>query len=907
MTDSYVDRNRRRAALLARLNEPSCPNGIDFVEVLPEYHQDNPWRYLVVQCFKPLIDDQTGHPLLTGQNVRIHRNGRANGLTVDWALASDDIEPGELVSYNDYSDEHHPARGWGDTVLVVRVSGTWDDLPYTLALVADPTNEVLQDDDLALPPGSIDRLPPPDFDPVLSSVEFTMVDRVTSPLDMAGPQGRIEDDASTVQPPPVSLDYLAKDYSSFRRLMLERMSLVMPDWQERSVADLWHALVEAVAYVGDYLSYYQDAIAGEAYLDVARKRASVRRHARLLDYRMHDGCNARAFVALEVEPGRFVQLPGRRFSGSPSPDSGFVFLTGTAEESAALSRVPDGADAEFFEGLHDLDAHWGLNRMRLHDWAGAATTLPRGSTEAMIVCPAVFTTSHDCDLTEACSGGVCRCSPEWLEKRLVGGFLALEQSMEPASGLKLRDPARRHVVRVTSVRTGLYDRLSGESLFRVRWSVEDALPFDLPLGQVDGDPVSVACGNVLLADHGLTVGQSLGIVPSEDVPFSPSLDFGPVASSERRVEDLGEPFPGDHRVPASSLSVRDPRKAAPEVWIDELRPRSEDDMNPVSTAVWLPQNDLLGCDRFERAFVVETEEDGSATLRFGDNEHGRRPPEGRVLKAWYRVGNGSVGNVGADAIRHILLRAGQDASPDALPPEPPPIANVWNPLPAWGGSEPESTEDVRRYAPQAMHATRRAVLPADYEAIVQGFPGIQKACASRVWNGSWYTILLTVDRVGGLAVDDTFRQALLDYLDGYRLADEDVRIEGPWNVPVELAFTVQVAPDRRRSDVLAGLLDVLGSGRRSDGGLGFFHPDRYTFGQALHLSHVVAAMVEVPGVRFVDTRDNGLTRFRRLGRDASPGLVSGLIGVGRLEVIRLDNDPRHPENGTLTFMLEGGL
>ena len=44
-------------------------------------------------------------------------------------------------------------------------------------------------------------------------------------------------------------------------------------------SDLQVALVELMAYAGDRLSYYQDAVATEAYLGTARKRISVRRHA----------------------------------------------------------------------------------------------------------------------------------------------------------------------------------------------------------------------------------------------------------------------------------------------------------------------------------------------------------------------------------------------------------------------------------------------------------------------------------------------------------------------------------------------------------------------------------------------------------------------------------------------------
>src|SRR4030095_14228357 len=66
------------------------------------------------------------------------------------------------------------------------------------------------------------------------------------------------------------------------------------------VPDIGIALVEILAYAGDYLSYYQDAVGTEAYLDTARKRISVRRHARLVDYKLHEGCNARTWICLEV-------------------------------------------------------------------------------------------------------------------------------------------------------------------------------------------------------------------------------------------------------------------------------------------------------------------------------------------------------------------------------------------------------------------------------------------------------------------------------------------------------------------------------------------------------------------------------------------------------------------------------
>ncbi|MBO0201253.1 hypothetical protein, partial [Vibrio alginolyticus] len=73
-----------------------------------------------------------------------------------------------------------------------------------------------------------------------------------------------------------ALDYLAKDYQSFRRLMVDLIAERNPHWQERLPADLGMTLVELLAYAADYLSYYQDAGPGtESYLDTCRHRISA--------------------------------------------------------------------------------------------------------------------------------------------------------------------------------------------------------------------------------------------------------------------------------------------------------------------------------------------------------------------------------------------------------------------------------------------------------------------------------------------------------------------------------------------------------------------------------------------------------------------------------------------------------
>jgi hypothetical protein len=171
------------------------------------------------------------------------------------------------------------------------------------------------------------RKPLEGFDPRYSCIEFSFKVDCRSDLDC-----KTEPPCPPQEQNEPEINYLAKDYGSFRQLILDRLALLVPDWRERHVPDIGITLVELLAYVGDYLSYQQDAVATEAYLDTARQRISVSRHARLVDYQMHEGCNARAFV--------FVQTEGGDLSLDPEK---IYFVTHTAELERAGKRAL-GAD-----------------------------------------------------------------------------------------------------------------------------------------------------------------------------------------------------------------------------------------------------------------------------------------------------------------------------------------------------------------------------------------------------------------------------------------------------------------------------------------------------------------------------------------------------------------------------------
>ena len=278
-------------------------NGIDWLEVDPADQ-----RILHVGFLHPLPGEPGGvpaAPALDAANVVIEGGERMRGLKV-------------LVPRPPAPSSPSPSTATGDFS------------PYTLRLVRSP--------------GRPQRRPPASTRcSRRSSSRSRPTARATSTAS-----GRARSAARAA--PARASDYLAKDYEAFRRLLLDRLATLVPGGIEPNPADPLVTVVEALAHVADRLSYRQDAAATEAYLDTARSRISVRRHARLLDYAVHDGCSARAWVQVQVAATSDVESFGI--------DPGTVVLAGarapTVSTEAGETLLADAraVDVVAFETLH---------------------------------------------------------------------------------------------------------------------------------------------------------------------------------------------------------------------------------------------------------------------------------------------------------------------------------------------------------------------------------------------------------------------------------------------------------------------------------------------------------------------------------------------------------------------------
>ncbi|HEX9200075.1 MAG TPA: putative baseplate assembly protein [Acidobacteriaceae bacterium] len=1090
MIYNCCDENRRAAIL----HHPTL-NGIDYLEVLD--HDAIPLgsprqQTLLLHCLKAVP------ATLTPNNVLI-QGGESITITALWIAPASSPLPMATAAETAYFNGLANAAN----ILVVRTSVAGDFSPYTLRLVNDITEAV--EDGFTVTEALAG------FDPQLAEVEFSFKVECGPDFDCAPPA--INCPPALPDPPPIN--YLAKDYGSFRSIMLDRLNQLLPSWEGSSEADMGVVLAELISYVGDQLSYQQDAIATEAYLLTARSRVSLRRHALLVDYRVHDGCNARSWIHLNVNAQVFMDRAITRFytyaAGMPS-----TLAIGAGNEEAALI-----AGVVVFEPMQDAVLYPEHNQMSFYTWGDANCCLAVGATEATI------------------KGAYPNLQ--------VGDVLIFKEVMGPQTGFAAdADIRHRCAVRITRVTTQngqgqplvdpLFDSTgapitSGAQqptlVTEIQWFMEDALPFPVCLSSKfldsKGDEVmladvSIILGNIVLADQGLSMtGVSLGTVPNPTIfrPPNPSGDrchptarvplpmryrpqipdrpvtlavplqlagspvtpnavplvsngdvslndanglacltvqaadplswpqyFGIIAQPnaiDPSRFDLAIVFdpPGGpagmsgpvvlERFPSLSLTIADPNYAVTQLnslsrfvrvpstyappgtaptafpaaptmlpntgsvdlldnssvayltvkptnplsWpplfsvlaqgnltdpslfnllvlytppsgpvgiavpavveqfidvslqnvattfssgSDLVRVRSFDEepspslsahalmnydanqavpamtlkgiLNGISTD-WIPVSDLLADSPTDTNFVVEVESDGVARLRFGDDINGRRPPSGTSFTAFYRIGNGTAGNVGAESL--IFLAAD------------PRITACTNPLAASGGVDPETNNQIQRRAPQAFMTQERAVTMADYVTVAEKNSQVEDAAATLRWTGSWYTVFITAEPQGGGNLTPTLQKSLTCMVDRYRLAGQDIQLESPEYISLEIELTICVDPAYFASDVEKSLCQVLGRGMLANGEPALFAPQNFVLGETVYLSRIYAAARSVAGVQSV-----AATVFRPQGVATSVYLSKGEIPLGPFQVARMDNDPSLPDHGRLTLVMKGG-
>ncbi|MCJ1960493.1 baseplate J/gp47 family protein [Novosphingobium mangrovi (ex Hu et al. 2023)] len=274
---------------------------------------------------------------------------------------------------------------------------------------------------------------------------------------------------------------------------------------------------------------------------------------------------------------------------------------------------------------------------------------------------------------------------------------------------------------------------------------------------------------------------------------------------------------------------------------------------------------LYEVDPAETVYTLEALPGGGTQVRFA----GPLPSGLNNVLAFYRHGGGARGNLAAGRITTIL-------SPVVG------IAASSNPVPAEGGMDAETLEDIRRAAPRSTAALGRVVSRHDYEAFARGFRGVGKALATQLSDGItpfiWLTLATTEMQppTPGGDLETDLARALAEAAPPGQM----LRIAGFAPEPVTLVAALRIDTRTwRRSDIEQALRAHLANR---------FGPAAMDFGQPLRASAILAAIHEVTGITAarIETLD-------------SPSAVPGLADIpARLP----HRDPAHGEVVTASLL-----
>jgi hypothetical protein len=203
---------------------------------------------------------------------------------------------------------------------------------------------------------------------------------------------------------------------------------------------------------------------------------------------------------------------------------------------------------------------------------------------------------------------------------------------------------------------------------------------------------------------------------------------------------------------------------------------------------WSQVQHLLDYGPTDLVFSIYLDENNIVYATFGDGVSGVIPTTYSEIRAKYTVGGGEVGNVIPDTLTTLFYVPGlTDSQTTALQS----AITVTNTTTAIGGSDPETTDQIRISAPLSLRANNRAVTLQDYADLSLAVSGIGKASASAsVWTS--VTVYIAPSR----SATDTDPQPGLDSLGDPSLEFDRLKsdVETYLSDKILLGTTVTIQP-----------------------------------------------------------------------------------------------------------------
>lgn len=616
-------------------------------------------------------------------------------------------------------------------------------------------------------------------DPFFASAEFVFT------IDCE--RGDCEPPAVTAEPERrkrPAVDLLTKDYAGFVNLLSDHIRVRSPQQTDLSPASLERVLLELLSHHGDMLSYYQDRIANEAFIDDASQRYSLRQHGKLLGYELFDGSAAKTLLAFSASTSGYV------------PEGTEVSTPATGDAERIVFHVLERTRVRKEHGALTLAA-----------WPGAGDAeLPEGSTSALLW-------GHVDELVEGqrvafVQGSFMQVVTLTQVQHLsLPGWTESPQDAAPASPMT-------YPSKVTAI---TWEPALGTAVRP--WAQQP--PFMLYGNLATGRFGAQRTSRIPLSRTALLADRQGAIVVREqqqggDVFLLRALRVpeGPVVFAEQRTEGGGT-------------------RGAPliEVSLPQQRFHLVDHLH--------------GSQSYDAHCVASADEDGSLWLQFGDGRQGMAielPEASQVeLTLRYYVGDVVAGNTTSNTLTRLVLPGGSKLTEELVG------LRVTNITPSTGGRQRETKDAARLRIPASLRHGRpvRAVTLEDYARAALDVPGVARASARRL-GGAFNTVLVLVDPEGQAGLTPLLLAAVTERLESVRMAGREFLVREPEYIPLEVELALCVEPGALPHQVREAVRASLRPGTHERPG--FFHPDRLSFGEAVELGDVLAHVQRLPGV-----------------------------------------------------------
>jgi len=243
---------------------------------------------------------------------------------------------------------------------------------------------------------------------------------------------------------------------------------------------------------------------------------------------------------------------------------------------------------------------------------------------------------------------------------------------------------------------------------------------------------------------------------------------------------------------------------------------------------WERVGDFLSSAQEDRHYTISTNEANEMFVHFGNGLSGRIPTKNTVIKAHYRVGGGTIGNVGLNTINSFVDKeyAGVTFKNTEL---------------YLRGEDVEDIEHAKLVAPGHFRNAGRAVTKLDFEDIVMEIEGVSKARCIETFNENRDLHIYVVPTDFG-ALTAGLEKKILDKLNKVKLVHDNPILFSTDYTEFTVDLQVITYSNYINSDVTNRVEEAI---------LNFFDIMKMEFGEDIFISSIVGEVMKVEGVRNV--------------------------------------------------------